>query len=562
MKSFQYLNQKENLDDALRFIVDAAKSYGAEKKNLRDHMRYLFKTLDYIFCAYPNDETITIEVVSLLGDIRVRIYYKGEKLNNEALIRHSMSVRREKEPDPVEQEKLQTVISDYYRSSAVTHTYTENGMNIMVILIRKSSYKTLLLLLLALAGGIIVGLLIENTTSEEAGDFIAINLFSSITSIFMNCVKAMIGPLIFFTIASSISAHSDLSSLGRLGKKLIGLYLINALIAIAVTTALILVLKPGVDEAIPSLQSMIQSSDAALEEAENLSLRETILNFFPSNFFKAFTDGVMMQIIFISFLLGCSVGLLNRHAKEAIQRFLSYGKDLFSKMVDVVMLMLPVSVFCSMANTMIIMGFDTLKLLASWVIALLIAFAVMGVIYVLMIFLFAHIAPTAFLKNYSVAITGTFAMGSCNSSMPTCTTAMEQRMKVPNSISSLTIPIGVSIHCASNCVFYLISAFFLANIYTGVEISPLAKPMIFLSVLLLGIGAPSVSGAGPICVATLLPALGVPMGLMTLIIGLDPFISMFKSACSCIEDAAVTLIIARTEKQHFPANAPSETAKE
>ena len=541
------------MDAALKFIYEAALKCGASRTQLKEHMRYIYNILDYLTDSYPETTAINIEIVRMLGDVRVRLNYKGDKLDTQQLIAHSMEIG----PEP--EEKLLDLLSNYYSSSSISNTYSNSKTNTTTFLLKKSSYRTLLRLLIALIGGTVTGLLIREFVPEAAGTFMAEHIFSSITSIFVNCVKMLVGPLIFFTIASSISSRSDLSVLGRIGKKLVILYFIDALIAMAVSTLVILLLKPGFNDTIPSIESFLANSADITATAQKVSVKDTLLNFFPSNFFKAFTDAAMMQIIFIALLFGVSVCLLTRQAKESLQRFLNYGNMLFCKMVSIVLILLPISVFCAMANTMIILGVDTLVLLADWVLALLAAFTVMILIYILFIAVFAKVSPAAFLSRYGEAITGTFAMGSCNSSMPNCATMMERKMGVTNGVSQITIPIGVSIHCASNCVFYLISAFFLANIFTGLDMTPLAKPMIFFTVFMLGIGAPSISGAGPICVAMILPQLGVPMGLITLIIGLDPFISMFKSACSCIEDAAVTLVIARSENS---LNSPNTSGAE
>ena len=547
MKTYSYQNNRENAVDAMINLYEIFESYGAQRKFLNDKLTNVRKVLEYVADVYPQDEIIKLEVFNNLGDIRVRIFVRGDELKPKDVVGHFNIVDEEAEEEDVDEVKENDVLVKYFTSG---FTCKYNGkLNTITTTIKKSSYRPLFILLIALIGGMIGGVLFTVVLPGSSEQILAKKVLNNISTIFTNCIKTLVGPLMFFTIASAISSYSDLSALGRRGGKLIVKYFRNALIAIVVSTIIVLVMKPGASRELANVTSLVAESgdiEQTVDSSVN-SITETLVGFFPSNFFRSFLDSSMMQIIVISLLLGISTGFLPSDARDGVSRFLDNGNKLFCKMVDIVMIFLPISVFCSMSSMVILLGAETLLMLFEWLLALIIAFFVMAAIYILFIAVSAKISPLLFLKRYGQAIISTFEMGSCNSSMPTCISIIEKKMGVSNSVSALTIPIGVSIHCASNCVFYIISLFFLANIYTDTVVSPLAYPMIFFTVLTLGIGAPSISGAGPICVAMLLPSLGVPMGLVNLIMGLDPIVSMFKSAASCIEDASATLTTARAE---------------
>lgn len=431
---------------------------------------------------------------------------------------------------------------------SLTHQYRGDTNILKLSFSRKANL--ILVLMLSLLLGVSTGLLLKLLAPAGVTAFLSGNIFSAVSAVFIKCVKMLIGPLIFFTIASSVSAYSDLSSLGRMGKKLAGDYLLNAVIALIVATGLTLLLRPGMGESIASIEQVINGASDLVETSQSttVTIKDTLMNIFPSNFFRAFVDSSILQIIFISFLLGVSTILLPDEHRQRISTFLDGGNMLFGKMTVLVMMFLPISVYCSMANVIITLGLDSILLILQWLLSLILAYGFMTVVYVLMIWLRTSIKPTVFFRQYAEAILGTFAMGSCNSSMSLCLRNAEEKLGVDKKVASFSVPIGVSLHCASNCVFYMISLFFLANVYSAAPVTPLDYPVIFFSIFVLGVGAPSVSGSGPICVALLLMQLGLPAGLITLIIGLDPFVSMFKSACSCIEDAEVMLALAKSEK--------------
>lgn len=430
----------------------------------------------------------------------------------------------------------------------ISHQYRGDTNILKLTFSRKKNL--IFVLFLSLLLGVSTGLLLKLLAPAAVTAFLSVNFFGAVSTVFIKCVKMLIGPLIFFTIASSVSAYSDLSSLGRMGKKLSADYLMNAIVALAVATGLTLLLKPGMGETIASIEIVINGASDLVETSQSttVTIKDTLMNIFPSNFFKAFVDSSILQIIFISFLLGISTILLPDDYRTQISNFLNGGNLLFSKMTLLVMMFLPISVFCSMANVIITLGLDSILLILQWLLTLILCYGLMVLVYILLIWVRTSIKPTVFLKRYAEAILGTFAMGSCNSSMSICLKNAE-KLGVNKKVSSFSIPIGVSLHCASNCIFYMISLFFLANLYSTAPVTPLQYPVIFFSIFVLGVGAPSVSGSGPICVALLLMQLGLPAGLISLIIGLDPFVSMFKSACSCIEDAEVMLALAKSEKQ-------------
>ena len=548
MKQYQYENRQENIPAAIQFIRESLQAYRVKIRKPEQDFYYLSELLSFLAEQYPDTKSILLQVTKRFDTV-IQIFFDGEKMDMEGLFQKRFSRPDAAIADEVEAGRIRELFQEYFKPKNFSQKY--NGtLNTLTLIIRHSNIKSMVVMLISMVLGTGVGLAMRAFLPEAATSFIAGNILQTVTTIFMNCIKMLIGPLIFFTVASSISSYTDLSSLGRMGSKLCLRYFINAVLALAVATGLTLLIKPGMDDNIPTIDSLIKSASSAVDTAAKteVSLKSTILGIFPSNFFKAFTDASILQIIFISFLLGICTALLHGEVRSRISGFLSAGNTLFCKMMSIVMLALPVSVFCSMANAILTLGVDMLVLLVRWLVTLVASFALMIVVYVLLIALFTHISPATYLKRYGTAILGAFAMGSSNSSMPLCISTCEERLGVSPKVASFSIPVGVSLHCASNCIFYLVSVYFLANVYSPVDITPLTNLMMFFSIFVLGIGAPSVPGAGPVCVAVLLAEMGMPMGLITLIIGLDPFVSMFKTATSCVEDSYVTLAVAKSEK--------------
>ncbi|MDO4459784.1 MAG: dicarboxylate/amino acid:cation symporter [Clostridia bacterium] len=551
MKSYSFDNKTENIAKALDFVRDNLEECKVKIRNFDEDFKYFRGLLEYIATEHRSTEKIKINIYKRVGTTYIQLFFDGEELNIDKLLADAIKAENADAIDNIEAGRMSEVFRTHFKSKHFHHKYSHN-VNTFTFVIQPMQHKSLVVLLACLLSGVAFGLGAKWVLPAVVTEIISEDLLTPIANIFVKCIKMIIGPLIFFTIGSSISGYTDLSSLGRMGRKMSGRYIVNAVIALVLATGITMIFHLGAGSTLgsgESVEKLLGASSGLVETASstNVTLRDTIMNIFPSNFFKAFTESNILQIIFISFLLGIATAMIPGKYREGVCSFLNAGNAVFSKMVSIVMLLLPISVFCSMANAMISMGLDTLLMIATWLIALMAAFALMSVIYLLLIWKSTGIKPKQYLVSYSEALIATFAMGSCNSSMPIRISKCEEKLGVKKQIASFAIPIGGSLHCASNCIFYTISLIFLANLYSPVEINPLANMMIFLSILLLGIGAPSVSGSGPICVAVLLSSMGMPMGLITLIIGLDPFVSMFKSASSAMEDSYVALALAKSE---------------
>ena len=548
MKKYVYENRKDNIDGALNFVYDSLIEYKIPLTNRDEDLAFLEALLRFIEREHKESSEITIQINKRLGETTLQLFYKGKKLELDRAFETELDLNNDGVIDEVERQRYLELFENHFLPKNFNQKY-DGELNTLSFIIKKLQHKTLIELLVSLVLGTVTGILIRSFASASVASFLSKNVFLLLSGIFIKCIKTLIAPLIFFTIASSISSYTDLGSLGRMGRKISTRYIIDAFVAVIVSAFLVIKFKPGVGNDIPKIESLINSSSDIVDTASTttISIFETISDIFPSNFFGAFVNSSLLQVIFISFLLGISTALLAETHKERLCSFLDSGNSLFAKMVSIVMLFLPISVFCSMANAMITLGYDTLLLLLKWFVILVAAFAIMALVYILFIWRSVKIRPSQYLKQYSQAIIGTFAMGSSSSAMPLCIQVLEEKLGVDKRAAAFSIPIGTSLHCASNCVFYVISAFFLANIYSPVEMMPLDNLMILFSIMILSIGAPSVSGAGPICVAVILSQMGMPMGLISLIIGLDPLVSMFKSACSCIEDSYVTLALAKSE---------------
>ena len=172
----------------------------------------------------------------------------------------------------------------------------------------------------------------------------------------------------------------------------------------------------------------------------------------------------------------------------------------------------------------------------------------MMAIYCLLMMVLARLNPLTFLKKYAPVMLQVFSMSSSNASIPVNMDACEKKLGISNKVFSLSIPLGATLNMDGSCIYLAVFAMTLAKIY-GVPVTGTMLLSMAVSIIVLSIGAPGVSGAGLICLSVLLTQMNVPVEAIGLVMGIDSILTMFRVMSNCLGDVAVTSIVARKERQ-------------
>ena len=139
-----------------------------------------------------------------------------------------------------------------------------------------------------------------------------------------------------------------------------------------------------------------------------------------------------------------------------------------------------------------------------------------------------------------------FSLASSNASMPFNIDSC-RKLGVPSKICAFSIPLGATVNMDGSCIYMAVAGLFLAKVF-GVELDSSSFVSMIFSIIVLSIGAPGIPGSGLICLSVLLVQLGVPAEALSLIMGIDSLMGMFRTAVNSTGDVAVSLIVAKTEK--------------
>ena len=487
--------------------------------------------------APSGEESVNVRVVSFMHNTSVRITCRGTAFDLSE-VQSSLQTGGDPETD--------AVISDLFNRimSNTLSLKNRNGINYASLQVAAPRYRHLILTLGSLAAGILVGILLRKILPEGVNAAINTNLFTPVSTMFLNALKMVVAPLVLFSIASSVAEFNDLRSLGRIAARILGGYSITSVIAIFVGLAVWLVFPIGD----PVLKNAVTASGSAIvTQAQNtsVSLIDTVVNIVPKDIISPFVSLDMLQIIFIAVMTGIAAGMLSARL-QVFRTFLNECNMIFSRITAMIISFMPLAVFCNMAKLMQTMQLDQLASVLLWIPVVYAGQWIMLVIYGLIIRIVGRENPLTFYRKfYPVMLTG-YTLGSSNATLPTSMEICGTKLGISKQVYSFSLPLGATINMDGTCITLMISALFMAKIF-GVQVTPSMMLTLFVSIFVLSVGAPGVPGSALICVSILLPQLGIPPEAISIIMGLYTLVGMMLACVNVTGDAVITLITAKAE---------------
>ena len=219
--------------------------------------------------------------------------------------------------------------------------------------------------LLGMGLGIIIGLFFNlsglNATGSFGNEYIVGGLFHVVGKMFVNSLKMLVVPLVFFSLICGVCGIGDIRMLGRVGSKSFGLYMMTT--ALAIATAIIIAVFFGIGK------GMNVATDAIFSGKESPPLTQVFIDIIPKNPIASMANGDMLPIIFFSILLGISMLMLGKKAKGFIEGA-EVANEIMMKMVNLVMSVAPYAVFALIAKAVADLGLDLLASLLGYVLVL------------------------------------------------------------------------------------------------------------------------------------------------------------------------------------------------
>ncbi len=397
-------------------------------------------------------------------------------------------------------------------------------------------------ILLWMVAGLVVGSLINAFAAdvEAVQTYLVGGLFHVFGAIFISMLKMLVVPLVTFSLICGVCGLGDVNKLGRVGLKSFLLFMLTTALAISMAIGVASLLSPG--------KGFEMAGEAQQFEApEAPPLSQVIIDLVPSNPVAAFADGNMLQIIFFTILFGICIlmiGEKGRPIADAAERL----NEVMMKMVTVVMAIAPYGVFALMAKTFAQQGLGLIVPMIGYfgTVALVLVLHATGTLMVLLKLL-GRVDPLMFLRKMRAAQVFAFSTSSSNATIPVTLRTTEKRLGVDNSTASFVVPFGATINMDGTAIMQGVATVFIANVY-GIELGLTGYLTVIGMAVLASIGTAGVPGVGLIMLAMVLNQVGLPVEGIALIMGVDRLLDMMRTAVNVTGDAAVTTIVARSEK--------------
>lgn len=366
-----------------------------------------------------------------------------------------------------------------------------------------------------------------------------------VSETFINMIKMIIAPIIFLTIVLGISGMGDFKKVGRVGGK--GLIYFEVVTTIALFIGLLIanIVQPGHGVQPEGIDAASVAKYS--EQAKELNWGEFFSHIVPSNVFKAFADGDILQILFFSILFGFGISGMGSAGESLLRVFDKLSKALFA-MMKIIMRLAPIGAFGGMAYTVSKFGFAALfplvKLMACvYLTMVLFIFVVLNAI--ARYWGFSLWKLLVYIRNELLIVLGT---SSSESVLPNIMEKLEHA-GCRKSVVGLIIPTGYSFNLDGTTIYLSMAVIFMAQAF-NIQLS-LGQQLGMMGVLMVtSKGAAGVTGGGFITLASTLTAMHViPVEGLALLIGVDRFMSEARSITNLIGNTVATVVIARSEKE-------------
>ena len=416
------------------------------------------------------------------------------------------------------------------------------GVNSVRLTVVRSNNRQLYYTLGAMLLAIVLGMLFKLSFPESVNQLLNLNLLTPIKTMFMNGLKMVVAPVVFFSIISAVGQFGNLSEMGKIGGKVLGLYLLTTVFATATGIGIGCLFQLGDSTAMGT--TALDISSVAPQEM-HISIKDMLVNIVPSNFTAPFLEANMLQLIFLAVICGIASGMIGSHGKT-INDLISACNELFLKITTLLIKFMPIAVFCSILSLILTTGMQTLLPVLGICVCFLAGLVLMMTVYCLMLLLQAKLNPIPFVKKYWPVMAQVASTASSNAALTLNMSTCEKRLGISPRVYSLSLPLGATMNMDGTCVYLGVAALGLAKLY-GVEIVETNLLPIATSIIVLSVGAPGVSGAGLVCLSVLLTQLNVPVEAAGLIMGIDPLLGMLRTMSNCLGDVAISAIVAKSE---------------
>jgi len=388
--------------------------------------------------------------------------------------------------------------------------------------------------------GIAAGAVIHNSIDDPDQIKEISSYFSMLSDIFLTLIKMIIAPLVFSTLVVGIAHMGDASSVGRIFFKSLAWFLSASLISLVLGLIFANVLHPGANLNLPLPDAHLSANLATSE----FTLQEFIKHLIPKSFADAMAKNEILQIVVFSMFFGIAMASIGEKSKYLLHS-IDELSHVMLKITGYVMKFAPVAVFAATASSVAINGLAILAQFAIFMIDFYIALITLWAVLVFAGFLFLGPRIKKLLINIKEAFLISFATASSEAAYPKILEGLD-RFGVKRKISSFVMPLGYSFNLDGSMMYCTFASLFIAQAY-GIHLSLGTQITMLLILMLTSKGMAGVPRASLVVIAATLNQFNIPEAGLLMILGVDTFLDMGRSATNAVGNSIASAVVAKWE---------------
>ncbi|MBQ5941740.1 MULTISPECIES: dicarboxylate/amino acid:cation symporter [unclassified Massilia] len=396
-------------------------------------------------------------------------------------------------------------------------------------------------ILVALVLGIIAGYGVNaSVTPEQAKSFS--DTMSLITTLFLRLIKMIIAPLVFSTLVVGIAKMGDAKEVGRIGVKALGWFIIASIISLSLGLVLVNLFRPGDAMAVSGALPAVGTSSGIA--TTSLTLKEFITHLVPSSIADGMAKNEILQIVVFSLFFGTAAAAVGARATPLIDAVDGVA-HIMLKVTGYVMNFAPIAVFAAVAGIIAKSGLGVLSTYGIFMAEFYLGIVLLWVVLIGIGMAFLGPRVLRLIAELRGPTLLAFSTASSEAAFPKTLEGLE-RFGVKNRLAAFVLPIGYSFNLDGSMMYCTFAAVFIAQAY-GIELSLSTQLTMMLVLMLTSKGMAGVPRASLVVIAATLSQFNIPEAGLLLLLGIDHFLDMARSATNVIGNGIATAVVAKWE---------------
>lgn len=364
------------------------------------------------------------------------------------------------------------------------------------------------------------------------------SVFKPLGTLFINAIRMLVVPLVFFALINSITSLADSSKMQRLAFKTVALFLLTAFIASLIGLTIGSLVPWG---------DALQLTTTEVRQRDIPPVADVLTGLIPTNPVAALAEAKVLQIIVFAVLVGIAINQVGEKA-EPMKKLVTAGAEIMYAITRMVLQLTPFGVFGLMAWAVGSFGLATLLPLAKFIGAIYLACLLhIAIVYGGMVKVLGAMSWRQFFKAILPAQLVAYSSASSYGTLPVSFKVATEELKVSKNYASFVLPLGATINM-DGCggIFPAIAAIFIAHIY-GISLDTLDYLLIAGTATLASLGTAGVPGTAMVMLTVTLSVVGLPLEGIAFIAAVDRIIDMMRTATNVSGDLMVARVVANLE---------------